>query len=441
MNEKFKGTEFEIKTGQPVSEEEVARYKSSKDVILKGSEKDRIALARNSDIEAEVLFFLAAEDDSAAVREAVASNVNTPAQAGLLLASDKDESVRQALAEKVAKLAPELDHTSQKKAQNYLTKTLEVLIRDEATRVKAVLAEALKESSTVPAEMIQALVDDENDDVACPILKYSPLLSDEDLIAMIYRGLGSSRLSAVSGRKGLGEAVTDAIVQTEDRDAIAVLLGNSSAQIREETLDLLVDQAENVPEWHVPLVQRPNLSVLSLKRVTSFIAEEYLSLVEKKVQALDPESAAEVSSTLKTRLDQVVSSQKETSLEEVDTSRDDDLRAELVRLLEKGKLDEARVQAFLDEGERDSVIIALAVLSGLDNVPVRRMIMTHSPKVVVALVWRSGLSMAFAEQVQQRIAGISPGAVLVAEEDGEFPLPATEMEWQVMIYADEQTEG
>ena len=48
---------------------------------------------------------------------------------------------------------------------------------------------------------------------------------------------------AISRRVALGQDVADAIVDTGDIEAVAELLGNASAQIREETLDRIVDQA------------------------------------------------------------------------------------------------------------------------------------------------------------------------------------------------------
>src|SRR3546814_5986557 len=95
-------------------------------------------------------------------------------------------------------------------------------------------------SDVCSSDLIQRLARDAEDVVACPVLEFSPLLSEEDLLEIIASAGLSSRLCAISRRRNLGEAISDAIVQRNDREAVSELLANGSAQIREETLDSLI---------------------------------------------------------------------------------------------------------------------------------------------------------------------------------------------------------
>src|SRR3546814_6706070 len=82
-----------------------------------------------------------------------------------------------------------------------------------------------------------------------PLLDCSPLLSDEDLLEIIASSGLSSRLCAIARRSSLGETISDAIVLRNDRPAVSALLANGSAQIREETLDRLIEASVQETAW------------------------------------------------------------------------------------------------------------------------------------------------------------------------------------------------
>lgn len=100
--------------------------------------------------------------------------------------------------------------------------------------------------------------------MATPVLEYSPLLSDEDLLEIIGRNPIRGTLAAIARRQNVSEPVTEAIVESPDRDAVTALLANPSAQIREETLDRIIDAAPDQEPWHTPLVHRGELSVRAI---------------------------------------------------------------------------------------------------------------------------------------------------------------------------------
>ena len=124
-------------------EDEKISYDESKHLAQHKDAAVRASLAAREDIRPELLCFLAG-DVSPDVRQAIAVNPRTPAQAGPILARDQDESVRQLLAEKVARLTPELSADQQNRAYDYLLETLDHLARDQVARVRQILAEALK---------------------------------------------------------------------------------------------------------------------------------------------------------------------------------------------------------------------------------------------------------------------------------------------------------
>ena len=184
-----------------------------------------------------------AEDSDAGVRLAVANNLSAPRKADVLLAKDDDVSVRGDLAGKISRLAPGLSADEQDKARSVTYETLEMLAHDQITKVRVILSEALKDIADAPPDVIKTLAMDTEIEVSGPVLEFSPTLSDDDLLQIIEHGPAAGGLNAISRREDVSETVSDDIIGIEDFNAIADLLSNDSAQIREDTLDDLIERA------------------------------------------------------------------------------------------------------------------------------------------------------------------------------------------------------
>jgi len=403
-------------------------YEESRELAESGSDKTRADLAQRLDIRPEVLYFLA-EDPSTEVRRHIAANAKTPRQADLILARDKDEAVRAELASKVAKLTALEGRGAQEKAQRFVEQTLELLARDQALRVRQILAEALKSVAGAPPQVIRQLARDAEDVVACPVLEFSPLLSDEDLLEIIASSGVSSRLCAISRRSNLGEAISDAIVQRNDREAVSELLANGSAQIREETLDKLIDASVEVTAWQPALVARPSLSVGAAKKLAGLVAESLLQKLQSRSD-LDPSTARVVADVVRRRIEEggeaAPSGGKKAAANPAD---------EVARLKKAGKLTGEAVGDALLAGQRDFVRHALAAMAGVGLDYVDRVLQGHSAKGITALAWKAGCSMRVALQLQTNMGGIPPQKALNARDGSDFPLTAEEMEWQLDFFA------
>lgn len=180
------------------------------------------------------------------MRREIASNEKTPRQADRLLADDVDDEVCCYLARKIGRIAPNLSQDDQDQIQELTFEVLDILAHDQLPQVRQIIAKEIKRSGSVLRVIIQHLARDLGVIVAAPVLEYSPLLSDEDLIEIIESVLIQGALSAFSRRTSVEATVAEAIANCDDRDAIAALLAKPSAQIHEETLDMLFDQAPDI---------------------------------------------------------------------------------------------------------------------------------------------------------------------------------------------------
>jgi uncharacterized protein (DUF2336 family) len=81
----------------------------------------------------------------------------------------------------------------------------------------------------------------------------------------------------VARRPYLTAAVSDAIAQSRDAEAIRVRLANPSAQIREATPDGLIGEAAEHVAWHEPLVRRPDLSPRAAQALSQIVGDTRLA--------------------------------------------------------------------------------------------------------------------------------------------------------------------
>jgi uncharacterized protein (DUF2336 family) len=191
----------------------------------------RERLAERQDTPPEILFFLA-NDPSTGVRAAIAANAATPPLADQILARDAEPGVRRVLARKLAALAPTLDPASQDRLRRMTWETLCTLVEDEAMAVRAAVTELVAEQPDVPRALVRRLARDAAMAVAEPVLRFSPLMDDGDLLALIADPPEPETLYAIARRPGLPEAPCDATAGGPDSQAVAALLGNASACIR-----------------------------------------------------------------------------------------------------------------------------------------------------------------------------------------------------------------
>ncbi len=385
-------------------------YEKAKRLAADPDPDVRRSLAARAGLAPEILFYLA-EDKSADVRRAVAENPATPRQADLLLTRDAEISVRERLAGKIGALLPELANEDKERIRELTNQVIEALARDQAVRVRQIVAEALKDAVDAPIAVIQKLARDIEIKVAGPVLEHSPLLTDEDLLEIIANHPIKGALTAIAKRRELAGKVSDAVVRIATVDAqesatVKKLLENGSAQIREDTLDRILDHAPKQPAWHEPLVERPKLPQIAMRRLAEFVSRSLLEVLQKRPD-LDEATSRAVAKVVQKRLEE----------EEAAGSTP--------------PVGEEAMSAAITGGKQEAVAAALARDAKLPAAPVSRILAAKSSKAVTALAWRAKLSMRQALQLQLRIAHIPPTSALNPRGGTDYPLTPAEMEWQL----------
>jgi uncharacterized protein (DUF2336 family) len=389
---------------------------------MAASVESRVRIGSADDTPADVLAALAI-DPAVVVRAAVAMNAASPVEADTRLARDGDERVRSLLARKVAALIPSLAEDERDRLQAHALAVVQNLVSDEAVRVREAIADVVKQMPEAPRDLILRLANDSAFSVSEPVIRLSPLLSTEDLLAILAAPPTPGAPMAVARRHGLHEAVTDAIASGVDAAVITALLENRSAAIREATLDSLIARAPAHVGWHEPLTRRPALTDGAVRALSQIVATHLLKTLGDRLD-LGRDIAAE----LRHRLTERLQSQRAVSPPEPD----EEAALTEARMLNRADLlNERKLLETAMRGEARRVAAMLAVAAGVELAVVDRVAQLRNAKGLVSLVWKAGFSMRLAMPLQALLAGMGPDALLRANCGGGFPLGVEEMRWQL----------
>lgn len=362
-----------------------------------GSVAERTLLAADLLSSPELLTWLAA-DPAPAVRAAVAANAATPPQAGLLLAEDPDTEVRTALARRIGALAPGLTAAGRSRLARITEAILSNLAEDVAVEVRVALSEAVAGLPNAPRELILRLARDTALPVAEPVLRLSPLLNEADLLALVTTPPARFTRRVLAARPGLPEPVADAVAASADSPAIAALLGNPSAAIREATLDRLVAGAAEEPAWQAALVRRPSLPAHATRILAAMLAAHLLEALAARPDL--PEGLAET------------------------------LRVRIEARLDAAAPGMEAVREAVRSGDRPALVLLIAAATGYAPQRIEAALALRSAKMIAALCWRAAWTASLGEDVQIAL-GIPRAQAVRCNAEGSWTLSPSELEWQI----------
>ena len=166
------------------------------------------------------------------------------------------------------------------------------LIERVEARTLAHLSATLSEMDMAPRETVRQLAFHDDPTVAMPVLTKSNCLSENDLIEIV-NSRGQQHLLAISGRRPLNEALTDALIRLGDVNVSNALARNDGARFSECGYATLVGRAERDESlmeklglrWDIPAKLLREL----LEKATDVVRARFLTaprpVLQQKIQA------------------------------------------------------------------------------------------------------------------------------------------------------------
>jgi uncharacterized protein (DUF2336 family) len=255
-----------------------------------------------------------------------------------------------------------------------------LLIEEIENKARAELSNHLAPVSNAPVKVLRKLANDDDIAVAGPVLKLAPRLAEADLLD-VANSKGQAHLHAISGRRALGEAVTDVLVRRGDRDVARRVADNRGARISERGFHRLIKRAEEDGILAEKIGRRPDIPAPMfrelLTKATTVVHRRLIASANPEVRAAICDVLTKVSKEVGARIG----------------PRDySSAQRAVLHLNRASRLNEATLGSFCAQGKYEEVVAALAALA---KVPVKiadRLMAGDRPDPVLILCKAAGLS-------------------------------------------------
>lgn len=255
-----------------------------------------------------------------------------------------------------------------------------LLLRDTETRVRAALAEGLKDDAAAPKDVVVALASDV-EEVALPVLQNSEVLDDEDLIDIIRSHEEITKHIAIANRKGVSNMVSAALVETENKDVVSHLVKNETAAISERSLKKIMADHSESEDVVNNLVQRANLPVTVVENLLNIVSDSVAAELKNKYTGVSEKLEQEAKRA-----------REQMTLKLLDTTTDpDEVEALVAQLHEANRLSPSIILTGLCRGNFAFFESSLAKVAGIPVANARQLINDKGDLGFKSLYKKAGL--------------------------------------------------
>ena len=171
-------------------------------------------------------------------------------------------------------------------------KIFRALLKDTEKQVRQTLSHAIKHSNNVPKDIIIDLAKD-IEEVSLPVLEFSEVLSDQDLIEIIHNTTNIAKQEAITKRKEVSKKVSEALIDTGNEIITVKLLTNKNASVSEKDYSKIATNFTTSDEVIEHLIKRENLPTNIIESLAQKVSDAmYLKLTQihhERLKGLDNE--------------------------------------------------------------------------------------------------------------------------------------------------------
>lgn len=171
------------------------------------------------------------------------------------------------------------------------------LVESEA---RAHVAKLLAPLDRAPGNVVVKLANDEIE-VAQPLLEFSNVLSDDDLIEIIANQSEEHRV-AIAGRQQVPERVGEAIVEHGETASVIKLVRNTNAEIGQQALERLAERAASDAAIAADLRGREDLDWKSLGGKIEAVGDRVRETMSRIDPRVDPVTVGKVQAVVYNRM-------------------------------------------------------------------------------------------------------------------------------------------
>lgn len=350
---------------------------------------------------------------STSMPSSAASVILTPMDVERLLHDDSPDS-RSSVLEKIAQ-GYNADQLAGRE-RDIAEQVFRLLMKDVALRVRETLADRLKDNVNIPRDIILHLANDV-ESVANPVLIYSKVLSDADLVSIIENSHDAGKLIAITQRDMISPRVSDALVETRYAQVLKSLLANDGASLTDRAFEKIVDDFRNDGAIMEALSKKPRLPITVVERIITQVSAEVANELKGQYNLTDRELAKDTQHAREDFMVRLL----ENALHE------DEIEALVKQMSAEGRLTPSIAMTALCRGQLTFFTMALATFSNIPIVNAKKLIADRGDHGFNGLYQKSGLPDSMMDAMRhllravQDMAGDSaiPGSMLYANRLAE----------------------
>jgi len=396
-------------------------YERDSKLVMSPNVQDRLDIASNKDTHKEILFYLAKNDPDVAVRKEVVNNASFPAHVSTHVAVDENDDVRILLAGRLVKLLPELTSDEHSKLYGFVVKAMGILALDQVVIVRRALSSSLKDCAYAPQDVVSKLARDAEREISEPILRFCSALSDDDIIDILSGFNEDWVVEAIAARDKVSTAISEAVIDAEKEVAGKMLIEKHGDEFGEDLLKKIVDKSKTFKGWQSPVAKMKILPISFAKELAEFVGDAVRDILLNRSD-YDDDLIDEISEVFKRRVD---------FMEEKIISDDEPTSDRVARYYNDKLLDDEMVLDAIGSRDIGFVYESLAILSDVAVSRVKEIINMKAPKSIIAIVWKSGLSMRTALQIEKEVARVNANDLIYPRGGTDYPMTEDELNWQL----------
>ncbi len=255
-----------------------------------------------------------------------------------------------------------------------------LLVRDTEINVRTSLAQNLKESTLIPRDIVMSMVNDVNE-VSLPMLEYSQILSDSDLLDILHATQESSRYLAISRRNNVSEVVSGTLVSKGDDEVVSSLLNNKGSFISDDVFAKIIDTYKENPSLMESMTNRTRLPISAVEKLVNIVSSNLGDSLKKKYKLPDESIQKEVEKNRESETLNLVRSARS----------HDDVGNLINHLRDSDRLTPSMILSALCQGNFDFFESSLALLSNIQVENARKLIADRGELGFRAIYNKSGL--------------------------------------------------
>jgi uncharacterized protein (DUF2336 family) len=146
-----------------------------------------------------------------------------------------------------------------------------IMCRDVEVEIRQVLAESLKSDPMLPRDIAMVMAKDVMD-VSTPLLEFSPVLEDSDLLEILKDNPPVAKQLAIASRPAISEQITGTLIEIGPEDVLARVIDNKGAKLSDQGVLMAFERFPDAEPALLRMVSRHELPRDMVDRLVSKVS-------------------------------------------------------------------------------------------------------------------------------------------------------------------------